>query len=496
MSESDSEAVLHYTCPSCQANLRARNSDTGKRRKCPQCGQPMKVPGVPRTTTRTSSPTADKSVAATEIGRAVTPTGPKIIFPCPQCKSRLLAGPDQAGQSILCEECLETVIIPDISATNVTAAVPSETLAREPVETVSHSVKVAEPTVEKDPQQPQQSDSKLTETVIPTSFTILCAVCGTRLDADQSQIGSRIPCPDCYATTKVRSPKPVKRKKLKPEPPSIPIADTFKPEKTPGQLAIEKAEQELQQQAETIQTRESKSRFENLYLFLLLPDILLRLVTFSGLFFFTQLLFLFAAQFNTGPMAILGMLLGLGGLVIGVVTLLLALPTAIIIIIETGNGNYEVDGLPGTNIMEFFSQALYMITCLLVLLIPYAVLNQILAPVGGSVAPLLATLICAAALPVLLLSTLEANAPFIIWSAVIYQSILEKTSCWLTLWKTIALLVVGQYLVELLVSTILPVPPLQLIIHALLTVAVGIVYCRAIGLLAWETSKPLQQEPV
>ena len=454
----------------------------------------MKVPGVPRTT-GTSSSAADSSTPSPEVGRAVTPTGPKIIFPCPQCKSRLLAKPDQVGQSILCEECLETVIIPEVSVTNSAASAPQETPAKKPAETAPHPVKVPEPAAAEDSQQPQQTDSSRTETVLPKSFGILCAVCGTRLYAHQSQIGSRIPCPDCYATTKVRSPKPVKRQKPKPKTPPVRVAGTSKPQKTPGQFAIEKAQQELQQQAETIQTRESKSRFENLYHFLLLPDIVLRLITFSGLFIFIQMLFLFAGQFLTGPMAILGMLLSVAGLVIGGVTLLVALPTAIIIIIETGNGNYEVDGLPGPNIMEFFSQALYMITCLLVLLIPYTVLNHIFSPLGDSVGPLVATLLCAAALPVLLLSSLEANAPFIIWSAVISQSILEKTSCWLTLWKTTTLLLVGQYLVEQLISKVLPVPLLQLSIHALLTVAVGLVYCRAIGLLAWETSKLPQQEP-
>ena len=492
MPEPDSEAVLHYTCPSCQANLRARNSDTGKRRKCPQCDQPMKVPGVPRTT-RTSSSAADRSNPGPEVGRAVTPTGAKIIFPCPQCKSRLLARPDQAGQSILCEECLETVIIPEISVTNGDASTPQTTPAREPAETAPTPVKVPEPAAEEDSPQPQQTDSSRTETVIPQSFGILCAVCGTRLYAHQSQIGSRIPCPDCYATTKVRSPKPVKQKK--PKTPAAQVTRKAKPEKTPGQFAIEKAQQELQLQEETIGERESKSRFENLYHFLLLPDIVLRLITFSLLFIFIQILFLFAAQFTTGLMAILGMLLSVAGLVVGGVTLLVALPTAIIIIIETGNGNYEVDGLPGVNIMEFVAQALYMITCLLVLLIPYTVLNHILSPLGDSVAPLVTTLICAGALPILLLSSLEANAPFIIWSAVISQSILEKTSCWLALWKTTALLLVGQYLVEQLISKVLPVPPLQLIIHALLTVTVSLVYCRAIGLLAWETSKLPRQKP-
>ena len=416
----------------------------------------------------------------------------KSFSPCPQCKSRLLASPDQGGQSILCEECLETVVIPELSATNGAAALP-ETLAREPAETTSPTAKVPEPAVERDSRQPQQTESSHTETVIPTSFTILCAVCGTRLDAHQSQIGSRIPCPDCYATTKVRSPKPVKRKK--PKPPSATGPKISKPEKTPGQLAIEKAERELQHQAETIQTRESKSRFESLYHFLLQPDILLRLVIFSGLLFLTQGLFLFAVQFMAGLTAILGMLLSVAGLVIGAMTLLVALPTAIIIIIETGNGNYEIDGLPGTNIMEHFSQTLYMITSLLVLLIPYMVLNYIFSPLGDSVAPLLATLICAGILPFFLLSSLEANAPFIIWSAVISQSIQERTSCWLTLWKTTTLLLVSQSLVELLISKLLPVAPVQLIVRALLTVAVGLVYCRAIGLLAWETSKLPQQEP-
>jgi len=484
--EPDAEATLQYTCPSCQSRLQASHRDTGKRRKCPHCRQPIKVPGIPRNS-RTSL-TSAKPTEEAKVGRAVTPTGPKITFDCPQCQSCLLAGPDQVGQSILCEECLETVRVPAMSVSDSTAAVPSEIPEEPAAPEPSPLANAVDPAAEINAQQPPTTENDRTETVIPKSFAVVCAVCGTRLYAHQSQIGSRIPCPDCYATTKVRSPKPVKRKKDTPKPQaaSIPVSEAVKLKKTPGQLALEKAEQEVQQQTATIQERESKTRFENLYHFLLQPEILLRLVIFSGLLFLTQSLFLLGAQFMAGIMAILGMLLCVAGFVIGAVTLLLALPTAIIIITETGNGNYQVDGLPGTNIMEFFTQGIYMMICLLALLIPYTVLSHILSPLGTTIGPLLTILLCAAILPVFLLSSLEANAPFIIWSNVIFGSIQENTSCWLQFWKTATLLLVAQCLVEVLLSKI---PGLALIVHSILPVVIAFLYCRAVGLLAWETSK-------
>ena len=221
---------------------------------------------------------------------------------------------------------------------------------------------------------------------------------------------------------------------------------------------------------------------------------MLRLIVFSFLMTITLGLPALANQMTGGLKLFAMMSLNTASLLIGVVTLLVAMPTAIVIITETGNGNYEVDDLPGTNFMEAFGHSLYMIICLLAILIPYTVLSHVLTPLAGSSAPLIVTLVCAAALPVLLLSTLETNSPFMIWSPVIYESILEDTSCWLTLWRTTALLFVGQYLLEQLVLKDLPIPPVRLIIHSLLSVAVGLVYFRAIGLLAWDTSKSSGQE--
>jgi len=479
--EPDAEATLQYICPSCQSNLRASHRDTGKRRKCPHCGQAIKVPGVARNSNTAS--TAGKPAHEAEIGRAVTPTGPKITFDCPQCQSRLMAAPDQVGQSVLCEECLETVKIPALPVTQSTTTTVSASPQEQETPTAPASPTAVDPAAETHPQELSEAENDRTETVIPKSFAVICAVCGTRLYAHQSQIGSRIPCPDCYATTKVRPPKPVKRKKAKPKPQADakPTAETITLKKTPAQLALEKAEQEVQQQAATIQKRESKTRFQNLYHFLIQPEILLRLVTFSGLSFLAQGLFSLAGHFMTGPMAILGMLLGVSGFVIGVVTLLVAFPTAIIIIIETGNGNYEVDGLPGTNILEFFTQGLYMITCLL----PYTLI-YILSPLGTTIGPLITTLVCATTLPLFLLASLEANAPFVLWSSEIFQSVEKKLSCWVTFWKTTTLLLVGQYFALALLSTI---PGLALIVRSILPVVIALVYCRAVGLLAWETSK-------
>ncbi|HIA19309.1 MAG TPA: hypothetical protein EYN70_07825 [Planctomycetaceae bacterium] len=448
----------------------------------------MKVPGIPLAERNSSSATASV------VGRAVTPTGARIIFPCPLCKSRLLARPDQVGQSILCEECLETVVIPEMSAANRADSTLQQTTSTEPSEPAPAPVKVPEPEGQEGPQQPKQTDSGTMETVHPESFAIVCAVCGTRLYTHQSQIGSRIPCPDCYATTKVRAPKPVKRRRKPAKKPPTATQAPAKPQKTPAEFAIEKAQQELQEQTEVIQTRLAKSRFENLYHFLLLPDIVLRLIVFSFLMTITLGLPALANQMTGGLKLFAMMVLNTASLLIGVVTLLVAMPTAIVIIIETGNGNYEVDDLPGTNFMEAFGHSLYMIICLLAILIPYTVLSHVLSPLAGSSTPLIVTLVCAAALPVLLLSTLETNSPFMIWSPVIYESILEDTSCWLTLWRTTALLFVGQYLLEQLVLKDLPIPPVRLIIHSLLSVAVGLVYFRAIGLLAWDTSKSSGQQ--
>ncbi|MDE0737484.1 MAG: hypothetical protein OSB47_16795, partial [Pirellulaceae bacterium] len=261
-----------------------------------------------------------------------------------------------------------------------------------------------------------------------------------------------------------------------------------------AEMALAAAEKEVRAEQKIIRERESKSRLQNLFGFLLLPDILLRLISFSLLLTLTLFLYRMATQYSQGIMAPLGLLLSIAGLVTGVISLLTALPNCVVITIETANGNYEINDLPGVNFMDGFGHTLYMLTSLFLCAVPYMVLTQLL-DIGGSgnaLTQLLIQIACACFFPLLLLSALEAQSPVLIWSPVILESIGDKAGCWIEFWFTTALLLTGQHVLNSLVIKHLP---LQTLLSSTLTITVALVYFRAMGLLAWQASKIFNEKP-
>jgi hypothetical protein len=410
----------------------------------------------------------------------------------------MIASTGQAGQSMICEECLETVEVPAAPATShLDHTVPQPTTPPS-----------ASPVAQEQPARQwktqdtssTQPDNQEADEVIPESFAVICAVCSTRLYAHKSQIGNRIPCPDCYSTTQVRSPKPVKKQPPKPthNEPVIPLSKTDHKDrdarKDVAEMALEAAKKEVYSEQDIIRERESKSRFENLFGFLLLPDILLRLVSFSLLMALTIFLYHAAGQNSSGIMAALGLLLSVAGLVTGVIAFLTALPNCVVITIETANGNYEINDLPGINFMDGFGYTLYMLTSLSLCAVLYLVLSFLL-DIGGSgnvLVEVLIQIVCACFFPLLLLSALEAQSPVLIWSPVILESIADRTGCWIEFWLTTALLLTVRQLLD---SLIPPYLPLLTLLSSTLTTTVALLYFRAMGLLAWQASKIFNQEP-
>jgi len=400
----------------------------------------------------------------------------------------MIATTGQAGQPMICEECLETVEVPPAPAT----AAPSSPDPDSDVQPARQWKTQDTPTSQPPAQEADEG--------IPESFAVICAVCSTRLYAHKSQIGSRIPCPDCYSSTQVRSPKPVKKQSPKPadNAPVVPLDKTdYKDRnarKDVAEMALAAAEKEVHSEQDIIRERESKSRFQNLFGFLVLPDILLRLASFSLLMTLTIFLYRVAGQYSAGIMAALGLLLSVAGLVTGVIALLTALPNCVVITIETANGNYEINDLPGINFMDGFGYTLYMLTTLLLCAVPYLVLSYFLdvGDSGNVLTQVLIQIACACFFPLLLLSALEAQSPVLIWSPIILESIGDRASCWIEFWSTTALLLAGRQLLD---SLVLPYLPLQTLLSSTLTITVTLVYFRAIGLLAWQAAKIFNQEP-
>ncbi|MCP4811153.1 MAG: hypothetical protein GY888_01480, partial [Planctomycetaceae bacterium] len=162
---------------------------------------------------------------------------------------------------MICEECLETVEVPSAPATsNLDRTAPQPATPPSPDPASEEQPATQWKTQDTPSTQPNNQEA---DEVIPESFAVICAVCSTRLYANKSQIGSRIPCPDCHSTTQVRSPKPVKKQPPKPadNAPVVPLGKMAHKDrdarKDVAEMALAAAEKEIHSEQDIIRERES-----------------------------------------------------------------------------------------------------------------------------------------------------------------------------------------------------------------------------------------------
>jgi predicted nucleic acid-binding Zn-ribbon protein len=80
-------------------------SSPGTRQTCPTCEQSIRLPGIPSTaapSTGSSTPVA---------GDVKPPASARLALTCPQCGKRAFARGSQLGKTIICENCLEDILV-------------------------------------------------------------------------------------------------------------------------------------------------------------------------------------------------------------------------------------------------------------------------------------------------------------------------------------------------------------------------------------------------
>ncbi|MFO7905012.1 MAG: hypothetical protein R6U98_20270, partial [Pirellulaceae bacterium] len=103
---SSGRSSVTYLCPRCHAKLSANAEDAGERRECPHCRKVLKVPG----TGTPADSTSQRSHSPSKTGGIAN-----IPVICPLCGTRMYATTDQIGQTMVCPDCLESVVVPNRS---------------------------------------------------------------------------------------------------------------------------------------------------------------------------------------------------------------------------------------------------------------------------------------------------------------------------------------------------------------------------------------------
>ncbi len=178
------EDAIDFGCPRCQARLWAGPCQAGQRLRCPFCQVVLPVPTAEQAAARAgkSGPEAEYTL---HEGPAPSCPQPKYLaVTCPVCAARMVAAPDQVGQTLACPDCDTAVEVraPVEPAAPKRPAAPADEY---PLWGVG---------------QPPPDVKAVYQTYIP----VVCSVCRTRMLATEAEVGRALTCPDCRTATVVR----------------------------------------------------------------------------------------------------------------------------------------------------------------------------------------------------------------------------------------------------------------------------------------------------
>ena len=209
----------------------------GNRQPCSECGKTIRLPSyVPKSQTPNAHSSSPSNSHQNVIG--------SIILSCPVCQTQIFAKVDQIGQEILCENCLESIVVTTpIEAPSVQQKQPREEPAdriEEPAIEQAHAlqtpsrpeptdvIKPTEEIIDLEPiddlerfedynvepirvsptTQPTQPTSPIPtgEFELVVQWNIACQTCNTHLTITPEDIGKTVQCPNCSGPVTIDAP--------------------------------------------------------------------------------------------------------------------------------------------------------------------------------------------------------------------------------------------------------------------------------------------------
>jgi DNA-directed RNA polymerase subunit RPC12/RpoP len=107
--------MIRFTCPRCQATLKAEDHQTGAKFNCPACGQRLQVPLLPppnRTVLGKPLPAGPPQEVPAPPAAGPEPEPQTREVPCTKCTAVLTVRPAQFGRRVRCTRCDTKVQVP------------------------------------------------------------------------------------------------------------------------------------------------------------------------------------------------------------------------------------------------------------------------------------------------------------------------------------------------------------------------------------------------
>lgn len=482
-----SPQIIEFQCPGCAKRLKAGPTFSGKRVKCPQCGNPVQVPELPPkiaieddwlsldapvledSTKLPTKPFVPKHSPLPSDAKpaAAKPAAPKPAAAKPTDAKRPVAASadeqaaapelrlarEQSAAKPAAEPAAEPALrksmfdddLPDLAELESTNKKPhsvTDIFQLEGLDDLVASAPPARPVKPPPPPEPKPSE---------IDYRIVCRTCGTAMHVKLDRVGKKVNCSDCHSTFVVPPPPPgwqSKKKKIEIQDdgfdmplaaPAVPqSANTLDSQRTSASEYLDKAKQEL-----------DDDEIENLYQgdfdtigfmnrtfgFLMDPSALGLLVLYG---FMSSALFA-VAQFSKtkvdgGGFEGGGYLLVLF-ILVSVFAAIISMPmlsAGLALLEAVANRQRRVEEWPSFNVFDNFGEIMVVLIALVGSLLPGMLVGGLVGRSGGAEWLILTGMMgtCFLLFPVLLLSMLDNGSPFQPISGAVITSIPQVPEAW------------------------------------------------------------------
>ncbi len=507
--EETRRALAAATCPRCSGRVYGRREQAGHEVACPDCGTLVRLapleehqqpPAVRRVTDEYGVvEQEDWRPAAQRLAR------PLVRFACPLCATPLVAETREVGHSIECPDCGSQVAVPPPSLF-------PDSPRREP-----HPA-VEEYALQDRGAETQSAPAEQAREVLPLDapvgkperFPCWCRVCGELMWVSADQVGTQVSCAECGASTTVHRPPPAagpppKAKTYEVEPAAPQSEGADQQPSPPPQAGGDQAEgpsvpEELV--AAHSEPLAEPYRWRHLLAFPFTDGVWQRLVWLCIGWGATLTIMGPALKIIVAPPESSGVSLSwipamvcfaAGGPIAGVLAVVSS-AFFLAVIDNTAEGADRVEYWPGTVFLDWIGDTLYVAAATAMAFAPGTIVGRI---VQANWIPLLHAVSFLLLFPYFLISSMEGNSPWHVFSQHILRSFSAVPGAWARFYAQSGMLV-GCLAIVVWVAVgriglgMLPVlAPLG--VYALF------VYARMIGLLARRCATALgeqQGEPV
>lgn len=362
-------------------------------------------------------------------------------------------------------------------------------------------------------------------------FSVVCMICGTRLDVNDSLIGKKVKCPDCHNAIAVRTPTPDKRRVPVQAAPTADDDDDFglaaitstaavsspyhsiandlmaraesevvreaatapQKKRAPALDSIQRAKESLAETDEKERPKLPAAPFRTGVLKFLVDPITIARLIVLGLVFFVVLGAIQGAITSAEGAAtsqFVSILYRMFAITVGAIFATNLAVSLLGILQDTANGKDAIESWPDVNFLDWIFEAFYIFSGLFIAVFPACALAKVLSLVGAPDSLFWLITVGGSSLGVLLLfpfalvSMLESGSAIMPVSQPIIRSLRLARGSWIA-FTLLSLFVIGAGVCLGAARVLWSDSTVMNFVFALLGIVLLAIYFRLLGRLTW-----------